>query len=51
LAFLNDSKTYPHQYLFYRNRTADMNLDEGDVDADMLSRTRIFHFGSLSLHT
>lgn len=48
LAFLNDSKTYPHQYLFYRNRTADMNLDEEDVDADMLSRTRIFHFGSLS---
>ena len=48
LAFFNDSKTYPHQYLFYRNRTADMNLDEGDVDADMLSRTRIFHFGSLS---
>ena len=48
LAFLNDSKTYPHQYLFYRNRTADMNLDEGDVDADMLSRTRIFHFGSIS---
>ena len=48
LAFMNDSKTYPHQYLFYRNRTADMNLDEGDVDADMLSRTRIFHFGSLS---
>lgn len=48
LAFLNDSKTYPHQYLFYRNRTADMNLDEGDVDADMLSRTRFFHFGSLS---
>lgn len=48
LAFLNDSKTYPHQYLFYRNRTADMNLDEGDVDADMLSCTRIFHFGSLS---
>ena len=48
LAFLNYSKTYPHQYLFYRNRTADMNLDEGDVDADMLSRTRIFHFGSLS---
>ena len=48
LAFLNDSKTYPHQYLFYRNRTADMNLDEGDVDADMLSRTRISHFGSLS---
>ena len=48
LAFLNDSKTYPHQYLFYRNRTADMNLDEGDVDADMLSRTRIFHYGSLS---
>lgn len=48
LAFLNDSKTYPRQYLFYRNRTADMNLDEGDVDADMLSRTRIFHFGSLS---
>ena len=48
LAFLNDSKTYHHQYLFYRNRPADMNLDEGDVDADMLSRTRIFHFGSLS---
>lgn len=48
LAFLNDSKTYPHQYLFYRNHTAGMNLEEGDVDADMLSRTRIFHFGSLS---
>ena len=50
MAFLNDSKTYPHQYLFYRNRTADMNLDEGDVDADMLSRTRIFHFGSFRSH-
>ena len=49
LAFLNDSKTYPHQYLFYRNRTADMNLDKGDVDPDMLSRTRIFHIGSLSI--
>ncbi|MDO4782456.1 MAG: carbohydrate kinase [Capnocytophaga felis] len=48
LVFLSDRKTYPHQYIFYRNRTADMNLDEGDVDADMLSRTRIFHFGSVS---
>ena len=30
------------------NSELDLLLDEGDVDADMLSRTRIFHFGSLS---
>ena len=44
-------KLIPTNIFFYRNRTADMNLDEGDVDADMLSRTRIFHFGSLFVHT
>lgn len=48
LAFLNDADTDPHQYLFYRNQTADMNLEEYDFDSDILSRTRVFHFGSLS---
>ena len=45
LAFLNDADTDPHQYLFYRNQTADMNLEEDDFDSDILSRTRVFYFG------
>ena len=49
LAFLNDSSELSHDYLFYRNQTADINLEDSDFDSDMLSRTRIFHFGSLSL--
>lgn len=48
LAFLNDKGEHLNNYVFYRNRTADMNLSEHDFDTDMLSRTRIFHFGSLS---
>jgi sugar (glycoside-pentoside-hexuronide) transporter len=48
LAFLNDKGEGRNKYVFYRNQTADMNLSEHDFDSDILSRTRIFHFGSLS---
>lgn len=49
LAFLNDKGEHLNNYVFYRNQTADMNLSEHDFDSDILARTRIFHFGSLSL--
>lgn len=48
LAFLNDQGEHMNNYVFYRNQTADMNLGEHDFDVDIFSRTRIFHFGSLS---
>jgi len=42
--------TKEHQeFLFFRNPGADMMFDENDINFALLERTRIFHFGSLSL--
>lgn len=37
------------EFLFYRNPGADTQLSTMDLDVDVLTETRIFHFGSLSL--
>lgn len=49
LAFVH---TYPdgdREFSFYRNPGADMMLTEEDVRTDMIEKTRIFHFGTLSM--
>jgi fructokinase len=37
------------EFVFYRNPGADMLLQAAELDRDLLSQTRAFHFGSLSL--
>ena len=49
LAFV---KTFPNgdrDFSFYRNPGADMMLRAEDLPEELISRTRIFHFGTLSL--
>lgn len=49
LAFV---KTFPNgdrDFSFYRNPGADMMLRVEDLPEELISRTRIFHFGTLSL--
>lgn len=44
--------TYPdgdRDFSFYRNPGADMMLTEDELDEDMLTNTKIFHFGTLSM--
>ena len=49
LAFVH---TYPdgdRDFSFYRNPGADMNLRAEEVDESLITSSRIFHFGSLSM--
>lgn len=44
--------TYPdgdRDFSFYRNPGADMMLREEEVSAELLSETKVFHFGTLSM--
>ena len=38
-------------FAFYRDPSADVNLQISDINEDMLKQTRILHFGSVSLTT
>lgn len=49
LAFVH---TYPdgdREFSFYRNPGADMMLTADEVDEEFLAKTRVFHFGTLSM--
>lgn len=45
------AKPNPHtaEFLFYRNPGADMLLEPGDLDIDLLKSTRALHIGSITL--
>ncbi len=49
LAFVHLSKTGDRSFSFRRNPGADMMLDELDIDKELIKRTKIFHFGSISM--
>jgi len=49
LAFVALTKEGVPDFIFYRNPSADMLYEPGDVDTHRLRRARIFHFGSISL--
>lgn len=49
LAFVKTFEDGDRDFSFYRNPGADMLLSEKDVDADLLRKARIFHFGTLSM--
>ena len=49
MAFIASPDPHTAEFLFYRNPGADMRLQADELEHDMLSRTKTFHFGSLSL--
>ncbi len=49
LAFVHTLPGGDREFSFYRNPGADMMLNEGDVDEQLIAESRIFHFGSLSM--
>lgn len=49
LAFVHTLPGGDREFSFYRNPGADMMLNEGDVDEQIIAESRIFHFGSLSM--
>ena len=49
LAFVHTREGGDREFSFYRNPGADMMLSEDDIDPVLISRARIFHFGTLSM--
>ena len=49
LAFVKTDEHGDRDFSFYRNPGADMRLTEDELPLDMLSDTKIFHFGTLSM--
>ena len=49
LAFVHTLPGGDREFSFYRNPGADMMLSEVDVNEQLISDSRIFHFGSLSM--
>lgn len=49
LAFVTLRDDGEREFMFYRNPSADMLLQESELDLDLISRASIFHFGSISL--
>ncbi|HEY3297492.1 MAG TPA: PfkB family carbohydrate kinase [Armatimonadota bacterium] len=49
LAFVSLKEGGVPDFMFYRNPSADMLLQESELDKAFISSTRIFHYGSISL--
>ena len=49
LAFVHTFPDGDREFSFYRNPGADMMLTAEEVDEEFLARTRLFHFGTLSM--
>ncbi len=49
LAVVTVDRTGERSFSFYRDPSADVNLDVSDIDEDLLKNTRFLHFGSVSL--
>ncbi|KAJ9682678.1 hypothetical protein PVL29_018576 [Vitis rotundifolia] len=51
LAFVTLRKDGEREFMFYRNPSADMLLQEDELDFDLIRKAKIFHYGSISLIT
>lgn len=51
LAFVTLRKDGEREFMFYRNPSADMLLEESELDLDLIKKAKIFHYGSISLIT
>jgi len=49
LAIVSLDKTGNRSFSFYRNQTADVQLDTADLPLEAIAGAKIFHFGSVSL--
>lgn len=49
LAFVTLRADGEREFLFFRNPSADMLLSEADLDKDLIKKSAIFHYGSISL--
>ena len=49
LAFVHLSDSGDRSFSFYRKNAADVSLDIGDLDMDIVRNSGIFHFGGVSL--
>lgn len=49
LAFVKNEENGERSFSFYRNPGADMNLTKEEIDLDLLSSCKLFHFGTLSM--
>ncbi|OWM79493.1 hypothetical protein CDL15_Pgr022905 [Punica granatum] len=49
LAFVTLRADGEREFLFFRNPSADMLLQESELDVDLIKKAAIFHFGSISL--
>ncbi|KAF8407651.1 hypothetical protein HHK36_006784 [Tetracentron sinense] len=51
LAFVTLRNDGEREFMFYRNPSADMLLEEAELDLDIIRKAKIFHYGSISLIT
>ncbi|KAK1410368.1 hypothetical protein QVD17_36904 [Tagetes erecta] len=51
LAFVTLKQDGEREFMFYRNPSADMLLQESELDLDLIRKAKIFHYGSISLIT
>ncbi|KAK6125410.1 hypothetical protein DH2020_040837 [Rehmannia glutinosa] len=51
LAFVTLRKDGEREFMFYRNPSADMLLQENELDLELIKKAKIFHYGSISLIT
>ena len=49
LAFVHLDSSGDRSFSFYRNPGADLLLNTGDVDLNIIEKTRVLHFGSVSM--
>ena len=49
ITFVSNDDSGERHFTFYRNPGADMMLKEDEIDFDILSNAKMFHFGSLSM--
>ncbi|ERM94102.1 probable fructokinase-7 [Amborella trichopoda] len=49
LAFVTLRSDGEREFMFYRNPSADMLLEESELDLDIITQARILHYGSISL--
>ncbi|XP_059671134.1 probable fructokinase-6, chloroplastic isoform X2 [Cornus florida] len=51
LAFVTLRDDGEREFMFFRNPSADMLLQEDELDLDLIKKAKIFHYGSISLIT
>ncbi|XP_048230640.1 probable fructokinase-6, chloroplastic [Ricinus communis] len=51
LAFVTLKSDGEREFMFYRNPSADMLLEEAELDLNLIRKAKIFHYGSISLIT